>query len=80
MKTNKSLLKARRANAKQKRQCRTFAGYIGLLNGRPDVDVWPNNAGHRVVHLFLSERKARRVYDDVALVTVRGVWRKAART
>jgi hypothetical protein len=55
--------------------CRTFAGYIGLIDGRPDVDYWPNRAaGLRVVHVFLNERLARTVYADVRMVTVTGPW------
>lgn len=76
MKTSATLTNARRARQKHPRQCRTFAGYIGLINGRPDVEPWPNRAGIRTVHVFLNERKARKVYEDVALVTITGVWSK----
>ena len=61
--------------ARRRRNCRTFVGYIGLIDGRPDLDTWPNSEdGQRTVHVFLSERKARKVYADVQLVTVTGVW------
>jgi hypothetical protein len=62
------------STARKRRQCRTFVGYIGLVGGRPDVELWPNLQGIRTVHVFLSERKAKRVYEDVQLVTVTGVW------
>lgn len=64
------------ARARRRRNCRTFVGYIGLLDGRPAVELWPTaDEGLRTVHVFLSERKAKRVYDDVQLVTVTGVWK-----
>ena len=70
---SKTLRKARKQN-RAKRHCRTFAGYIGLIDGRPDVEMWPNREGFRTIHVILSERKARKVYEDVALVTITGVW------
>lgn len=73
----RTLKKARRSNAKHKAECRTFAGYIGLVNGRPEVDVWPNREGCRTLHVFLNERKAKKWYESVALVTITGVWQPA---
>lgn len=70
-----TLAKARQTQ-KNHRQCRTFAGYIGLIDGRPDVEPWPNREGQRTVHVFLNDRKAKRVYEDVALVTITGVWKR----
>jgi hypothetical protein len=72
----RTITKARQHHAKFKRQCRTFVGYIGLLDGRPDAELWPTNQGLRTVHVFLNERKARAVYEDVALVTVTGIWKR----
>ena len=68
--------KAMRLKAIRQRRIRTrtFAGYIGLVNGRPDCDVWPTSAGYRVVHVFLNERAAKRCYEDVQMVTVTGPW------
>ena len=68
--------KATRLKAIRQRRIhtRTFAGYIGLIDGRPDVDVWPTPDSSRVVHVFLSERAAKRSYEDVRMVTVTGPW------
>lgn len=55
-------------------EVRTFAGYIGLIDGRPDAELWPNRDGQRTVHVFLNERKAKQVYEDVCMVTVTGPW------
>lgn len=75
--THKMITKARTIRRQNPRQCRTFAGYIGLLDGRPDVDRWPTPEGLRTIHVFLSERQAKKVYEDVALVTITGVWKRS---
>lgn len=66
--------RSRLNKARRRRNGRTFVGYIGLLDGRPDVIRWPNQEGQRTIPVFLSERKARRVYEDVQLVIVTGVY------
>jgi hypothetical protein len=63
----KTITKARRKNAAEKRACRTFAGYIGLLDGRPDSERWPTSDGPRVLHVFLNERKARKSETQATL-------------
>jgi len=58
--------------ARKRWNCRTFVGYIGLIDGRPDV--FKDGIGTRQLALFTSERKARLQYADVSLVTVTGIW------
>lgn len=59
-------------------EVRTFAGYIGLEDGRPVArkDAY----GNRVVEVLLNERRAHHMYSEVCMVTVTGPWtRKASR-